>query len=201
MRWAGLFYLAGLAGLTALSGWILLAVESSLSQPGTPAPDAPNLYMSRVEAVRMNDRGLREYTLTAAELMQLPGSGGTHLKQPVLELFRNGLDRLWRVQAERGWVSQDQNLIRLEDNVVLNRTAAGQTPLTITTSLLVAVPQQSYVQTDAPARLVTPTGVADSVGVRVHLDEQRLELLSQVRGRYEMPNPPSDRAPSGLSTP
>ena len=50
-------------------------------------------------------------------------------------------------------------------------------------------PDSRYAETAAPARAVTPGGELRAVGVRAYLDQERLELLSEVRGVCESPKP------------
>ena len=44
-----------------------------------------------------------------------------------------------------------------------------------------------YLETAAPVKAVMPGGELRAVGARVWLDQERLELLSEVRGFYEPP--------------
>lgn len=183
--------LGGLGLLALLTGWFLFSLESSLREPQQPASDLPVLVMQDFQATRMNEQGVRQYTLAAPRMVQLPGDQGTWLEQPAIDVYQDASTREWLIRAERGWVAADNSLIRLESHVTLERPAAsGKTPLVITTRNLQVYPEQRLVQTEEAARLDAPGGKLEAVGVRAYLDEDRLELLSAVRGIYEPPPKP-----------
>ena len=185
----GILSLTGLALLAGLSYGLLRWVESSLRQPGPADSQAPLLIIEQLRAVRLNIAGVREYVVEAPRLWQLPRQGGTEFEQPVLDWYQpDGQTREWRLQAERGWVAADQQTLRLDGEVTMVRTAdSGQSPVTILTRDVQVRPAEHYVETAAPARAVTPGGELRAIGVRAWLDQERLELLSEVRGSYEPP--------------
>jgi lipopolysaccharide export system protein LptC len=187
----GLLSLTGLALLASLSYGLLRWVESELRQPAPVASQEPVLIIERFRAVRLNVAGLRESIIEAPRLAQLPNNLGTRIEQPVLDWYQpDGQTREWRLQAEQGWVAADQQSVRLEGEVKMVRTAdSGKPPMTITTRDVLVRPDERYAETAAPTRAVTPHGEFRAVGVRAWLDQERLELLSEVRGVYESPKP------------
>jgi len=187
----GALSLTGLALLAGLSYGLLRWVESELRQPAPVESQAPVLIIEQFRAVRLNVAGLRESVIAAPRLAQLPNNLGTRIEQPALDWYQpDGRTHKWRLQAEQGWVSADQQSVRLEGEVTMVRTAdSGQTPMTITTRDVLVRPDERYVETAAPTRAVTPQGEFRAVGVRAWLDEERLELLSEVRGTHEPPKP------------
>lgn len=183
----GILYLSGLTLLAGLSYGLLWLVKSSLREPGSAESQAPVLTIERFRAVRMNLAGMKEYVVEAPRLQQLPGQGGAWIEQPALDWYQpDGQTREWRLQAEQAWGAADQQTLRLEGAVTMVRTAAsGKPPMTVTTRDIMIRPAEHYAETAAPARVVTPDGELRSVGIRAWLDQQRLELLSEVRGFYE----------------
>lgn len=185
----GVLYLTGLALLAGLSYGLLRLVESSLWKPAPVESREPVLTIERFQAIRMNVAGLREYVLEAPLLVQLAGQEGTRVQKLVMDWYQpDGRTREWRLRAENGWIAADQQQVRLEGEVVMTRTAeSGKSPVTITTRDVLVRPTERYAETAAPALAVTPGGELRAIGVRAYLDQERLELLSQVRGFYEPP--------------
>ncbi|MFO1372171.1 MAG: LPS export ABC transporter periplasmic protein LptC [Candidatus Competibacteraceae bacterium] len=185
----GVLHLALLALLAGLSYGVLRWVESSLQEPAPVESQEPVLTIERFHAIRMNVAGLREYVLEAPTLIQLAGQNGTRIRQPVMDWYRpDGQTREWRLRAEQGWVAADQQQVRLDGDVVMARTAeSGQPPMTITTRDLLIKPTERYAETAAPTLAVTPGSELRAIGARAYLDQERLELLSQVRGIYAPP--------------
>ncbi|HOB60533.1 MAG TPA: LPS export ABC transporter periplasmic protein LptC [Candidatus Competibacteraceae bacterium] len=185
----GSLVLAGLVLAVGVSYGLLRWVESSLRQPSPVDDREPVLVAEQVRAVRLNMAGQREYVVEAPGMAQLPGQQGTRVEQPTMDWYQpDGRTREWRVQSERGWVAADHQVVRLEGKVVMTRLAeSGKPPVTITTRDVLIRPAERYAETAAPARAVTPGGEMQSVGLQAFLNEERLELLSEVRGVYEPP--------------
>ena len=189
MTTRGLLSLAGLAALAGLSYGLLRWVESSLRTPAPADSQAPVLTVEQFRAVRLNLAGVREYVLEAPRLSQLPGQSGIRIEQPVLDWYQpDGQTREWRLQAEQGWITADYQILRLDGAVVMDRTvASGKPPVTIKTRDVQIYQANRYAETAAPVQAITPDGEFRAVGARAWLDQERLELLSEVRGSYAPP--------------
>lgn len=187
----GSLYLAGLLLLAGFSYVLLHWVESSLHEPAPAKSQEPTLIIQRFRVVQTTTIGLREYAIEAPLLKQFPDEIGTQVEQPRMDWYQpNGQTREWRLRSEQGWIAPDRQLIRLEGEVVMTRPAeSGKPPLTVTTRDVLVRPDTHYAETAAPAQAVTPGGTLQSIGVRAYLDQDRLELLSEVRGIYDPPKP------------
>jgi lipopolysaccharide export system protein LptC len=186
-RWV--LYLSGLMLLAGLSYGLLWLVESSLRAPVQTESQDLVLTVERFRAVRMNIIGRKEYVIEAPRLQQLSSRSGTQIERPELDWYQpDGQTREWRLQAERAWGATDRQTLRLEGAVTMVSTAASGNPImTVTTRDIVIRPAEHYAEIAAPVRVVTPCGELRSVGMRAWLGQQRLELLSEVRGFYEPP--------------
>ncbi|MCB1767312.1 MAG: LPS export ABC transporter periplasmic protein LptC [Candidatus Competibacteraceae bacterium] len=187
----GIFSLTVLALLAGLSYGLLQWVESGLREPERAKSQEPVMIINHFQAVRLNTAGVREYVVEAPQLAQLPDKLGARIEWPVLDWYQlDGQTREWRLQSEQGWVAADYETVRLEGAVTMTRLAtSGKPPVTVTTRDVLIRPGERYVETAAPARAITPGGELRAVGVRAWLDQERLELLSQVRGTYDPPKP------------
>jgi lipopolysaccharide export system protein LptC len=187
----GILSLTGLALLAGLSYGLLRWVESELRESVPVESQEPVLIIERFRAVRLNIAGLPESVIEAPRLAQLPNRRGARIEQPALDWYQpEGQIREWRLQAEQGWVAADRQSVHLEGEVTMVRTAeSGKPPMTITTHDVWVRLGERYAETAAPTRAVTPNGEFRAVGVRAWLDQERLELLSEVRGVYESPKP------------
>lgn len=183
-----LLTLAALLLAVLLSTWLAYRDTQRTAGGNSATDQEPVLVIDGVRAVRMNEQGLREYTLVTPRLRNLPGKQGTWLEQPTLETFREGVVREWLIEAERGWIAPDKALIRLEGAVAMTRLASsGRPPVVIHTRDVSIRPQQDYAETAAPARAETPDGVLTGTGLQAYMDSGQLHILSQVRGYYVPP--------------
>ena len=187
----GSLYLAGLLLLAGSSYALLHWVQSSLHEPAPVESQEPTLVIERFRVVRTATTGLRQYVIESPLLEQFPDPLGTQVAQPHMDWYQpNGQIRTWRLRSEQGWIAPDRQLIRLEGEVVMIRPAeSDKPPLTVTTRDVLVRPDTHYAETAAPAQAVTPGGILQAIGVRAYLDQERLELLSEVRGIYDPPKP------------
>ncbi len=185
-----LLYLGLLLGLAALSSWFLSTVESSLREPVQENDNLPPLYMDNFLATHMDKQGLRKYTLAAPQLIQLPDPLGTWMEHPSIEIYENGRVRQWLIQAEEGWIAPDNDTIKLKETVTMTRPASsGKRPVVITTRNVFIYPNDNIAETAEAAHMETPGGVVDAIGVKALLNQEQLQLLSEVRGTYEAAKP------------
>lgn len=185
----GLFAIAGLAMLAVLSYGLLRWVTADLEAPPALASQAPLLIVENFRAARLNAHGQHHVVVEAPRLAQYPDPLGTRIEQPILNWYdAAGTTLVWHVQSQSAWVSADQETLRLEGAVTMQRTAeSGKSPMLITSRDVLVHPNQQYVETAAFTEAIIPGGKFASVGVRAWLDQERLELSSKVRGTYAAP--------------
>ena len=106
------------------------------------------------------------------------------LKQPKLTLHSNDKPP-WRITADAGKAEQSGNLIKLWGNVhIWQKDELGQIS-ELTTPYLVVKPEQQYAETDKPVMIVGAGSTTNAVGMKAFLQQDKIQLLSQVRGIHE----------------
>jgi len=170
---------------------LLVALITSLFawQRDTPAPaDAPvaersDYVLYDFDLVSLNSEGEEAFTLNAPQLRQTPGARTLELTTPDI-LIPQGDAQYWQVNANSGWISADGDEVRLRGGVKATPAddPSGQT--WIVTEALDIFPQQSLATTSAVVTLARPGATMHAVGMRVHLDHNRVELLSKVHLRH-----------------
>ena len=176
-----------LAAMVLGSSWFLDKVRMALQEGPAPNSSSPLLTAYNTSAYSVNEQGNKTYTLTTPLLETWSGKPGTRAQTPVLEIFRdNALD--WTIQSQSAWMAENQELLRLEEGVTIERKASKTTkPLSMTTRNLEFLPDQNVARTAEAAIVDTPGGHLQAVGITAYLGEERVELLSQVRGTYVPP--------------
>lgn len=187
----GILALSVLALFAALSYGLLLWLNPEDEEQSRQLNAEPQLIIENFQALRLNANGQREILVVAPRLTQFPNPLGTRIMQPLLDWYQaDGQTRTWQLSAEQGWIATDQQTARLEGAVQMVRTAdSGKPPLTITTRDLLLRPNERYAETAAITTATTPNGAFQARGVRAWLDEERIELLAEVRGTYAAPQP------------
>ncbi|MGQ0657403.1 MAG: LPS export ABC transporter periplasmic protein LptC [Chromatiales bacterium] len=171
--------------LAVATGWLLQRLSSEEGAGRALKAHEPDYYMEDFTQSRMNERGQLHHRLTAELMLHYPDDDSTELVRPVLAVY-NEAPTPWQVRAEKGWVSADSELVLLTGEVHIWRDGAnGERELDVLTRDLRVRPRERYAETDKPARIHAPGVLYNAVGMRAIFKENRLELLSRVRGRHE----------------
>jgi lipopolysaccharide export system protein LptC len=179
-----------LATIALLSQWLLETVQSALQQEPSNGQQGPVMYIDDFLATRMDNSGVRQYTLAAPHLVELPEQQGTRVEAPVMSVFQAGQILDWVIRADNGWMSANNNLIKLQEQVSLIRPALDdKQPIVITTRNVAVRPNEGFAETAEAVRAETPNGVLEGVGLEAYFREEKIKLLSQVRGTYVPPKP------------
>mgnify|MGYP002760773703 FL=1 len=94
----------------------------------------------------------------------------------------------WVGRADQGRSWDNQERARLEGNVVLSQ-AQPEGPITLNTESIDLTLPTRHAQTDQPVTLTGPAYKIAAIGAQAWLDEQRIELQSEVTGHYESTKP------------
>jgi lipopolysaccharide export system protein LptC len=180
-RWLSGVALLALALATA---WVARELAAPQVAPA-PAPQEIDFFMTDFTTVAMSAEGVRERELRAERLVHYADSGTHELTAPRLCV---ALDRPnpWCAVAERGWVSADQETVRLLGAVHLwEQDAAGSNRIDVYTRDVTVLTGAQQASTEAPARIVGRWGEAAGVGMVARWRERQIQLLSGVTTRYD----------------
>lgn len=165
-----------------LNNWLSGQREERARERGEAQQHVPDYFLRGFVATTMNQQGRPDHQL-AGEMMVHYGDDGTmELTQPRLTLYANG-DAAWHVDAARGLLSEDGAQLELSGGVRISRADQGAL-LELTTNNMLIRPKERYAETEAPLTLTHPQGQMEAIGLRAYMREERLLLLSQVKGRY-----------------
>jgi lipopolysaccharide export system protein LptC len=177
------------AGVTALAGVASFWLWRQLDNDGTPdrlhPRHEPDYYLVEMVRRTMNREGGLQNVLTAEQVYHYPDNDTTELAHPHMEIY-NGGENPWQVVADRGVVKADNEVIVLHGRVEIWRVDSdGLREFEILTSELRVFPKVLYAETDNTATIKGPSTVTKTRGFRANFEHNRLELLQQVRSRYE----------------
>lgn len=91
----------------------------------------------------------------------------------------------WYIRADNGHSDANGDTVTLTDNVVVWQIDALNKRTELTTEKLVVFPEREYAQTDKAVKIVAPEGVTTAVGMKAFFNQDRLQLLSNVRSIHE----------------
>ncbi len=179
-RWGGWLVLIGLAVATTL---LLRSLEQEAQARRPNTDQVPDYAMKNFTTTTLDEQGQLKQQL-AAQMMTAYPNTHTDLTAPTVIFYKDG-HPTWTVQAEQGRVSSDNNIIWLLGTTTFQREApTPQNTLQIISRNVRVQRDIEYAETEAPTTILSSYGETHSVGLQVFMQTQRIELLSQVRGRY-----------------
>ncbi len=171
--------------LAGLSYWILQELEPEPLGGGSAQRHIPDYYMENFTTTTMGENGKPQRRIEAHYMAHFPDTDTHEFDRPYLTMYRDK-GPPWHVRSERGWLSASGDVMLLLGKVNIWRNDAdGAKALDIKTEDLRVLPETSYGETDRPVTITTPESITTGTGMKAYLEESRLELLSEVRTRYE----------------
>ncbi|HTT07503.1 MAG TPA: LPS export ABC transporter periplasmic protein LptC [Gammaproteobacteria bacterium] len=169
-----------------LTGWWLYDLDREAMRAKALKTHEPDYFMENFVRTQLDTAGQKKHRLQAKMMLHYPDDGSTELVQPLLEVY-NADGPPWHVKSERGWISAKHDLVLLRGEVQIWReTAGGARDFEVLTRDVRVLPDDRYAETAQPAIIRSPSAEYHAVGMRAWLDENRLELLKQVRGHHEV---------------
>ncbi|MEJ2141320.1 MAG: LPS export ABC transporter periplasmic protein LptC [Gammaproteobacteria bacterium] len=149
---------------------------------------ASDFFLENVATTVMHANGEPDYHMTADYVTHYPDSDLVKLNKVNFRLFQTGQATL-SVSANKGEVENRKSVIHLKDNVVLQRPESKtDEAITLTTSELHIFSREEYAETPAAVKVVSGNNQIEAVGMRMYLDEGRMEFLSSIRTRFDGTN-------------
>ncbi len=165
--------------------------------------DFPVSYLNNTRTQQFNKYGLLDYTLTANVIRQFEMDVATKpdliIEQPFLTIYNDDVDSSNPLSIEKlkaspiivSTVSADiaegfdnNDKLTLKGNVIITQIDENGEPSLLKTSVLHLEPSRRYAQTDKPVIITDPEGTTKATGMKVFLNDKRIELLSKVNSQY-----------------
>ena len=185
--WFPVILLAAVAGVTL---WLDRQLQPPERAGEGQARHDPDYIAENFSSTRTGPDGAPRYTLSARRMVHYPDDDTTYLDAPKLVNFQ-GSGATVTVTSKNAMLSSNGENAYLTDEVRLVRSAyADKSEMTMLTSYLHVIPDDDIAKTDKPVRIYDANTLITSVGLEFNNRTRILNLLSNVRGRYEKPKPP-----------
>ena len=175
-----------LSVLAAIAGTVIYLTQFSesgklcLIDNFDAIPDVDS-HLQGIEGLKYSADGNIAYRWQAESADRMISSGDIRLQQPFY-VGDIGQQRPWTANAASGTLSQNGQSLELRHDVLVKDLIREAE---ISTQQLTIDLEHSTVATAQPLDLKLPNGTTTSVGMRADLKQERVELLSQVKGHYE----------------
>lgn len=166
-----------------LGSWLLREPETPPLSREATGPVPPDYFLRGVEAIATDSQGKIRHRLLADSLLHYPDDSPSELEQPHFTLYQADGSR-WQISAGHGRFSDDQQEILLHGAVEIEQTGVPL-PMRLETESLRLLPDRHYAETADRVYLFRPGSRLEGVGMELHGEEERLILLSAVRGVHD----------------
>lgn len=163
-----------------------------LSDPPERSASFPQAYMTNITLREYDTSGNLRNILTTetAEHFQVnPAQPGptdyTMLSQPRMVFSETAATAPWHLAANEGRIDQNGETVTLFNDVRVHQQSPDEGLLELLTSELRIKASEQYAETDKAVKMRAQQGHLDTLGMKAYLGEDRIELLSKVRGTYE----------------
>ncbi|NVK44120.1 MAG: LPS export ABC transporter periplasmic protein LptC [Oceanospirillaceae bacterium] len=144
-----------------------------------------DFYLRDARIQQFDGNGRLHQELRSPELEHYPEPGLLQAGTPKIEIFREEGGGRVRIEAAQGMLLDSNERVDLSGDVRLYDEPEGGEPLKLETTTLTLLPDQQIAETDAAVRILGQRGETRAQGMKAYLEERKVELLSEVEGRYE----------------
>lgn len=148
--------------------------------------DQPDYFLRGMDSFSTGQDGKMQHRMMAHSLLYFPDEGITKLEQPFVEIHQ-GDGSLWTVQAHHGHYSDSTREIILQGSVLIEQNHPQA--MSLETESLRLLPDSQFAETHDPVQLRSAHMQLQGTGMKLYGEEQRLQLLSHVRGIYHEVQP------------
>ena len=182
MSWRSVVIL--LLSLGALAaGWAVWNQQRPPPQARV-ADNRPDYVLHDFELTALDGEGKESFTLRAPRLERRPDDATMTLATPLF-LIPNAEGQHWEIRSKQGWVSADQEEIRLSGEVKANSPASTVRPVTMNTETLRVYPRRNLAVSDDLVSIKQPNFLISGTGLVADLSTKNLRLNSKVSAKLE----------------
>ncbi len=193
-KWHYILIVIALMVILALTVWqappaILLELSEQVKQTEKQFPDS---YLIQTKTTQYNLQGNISHILLADKISHFEAKDKTPpyslLERPIFTFFNESPKAAapWKASSHTARsINGDEEVIFKGDVVLIQNTINSDIPTTITSEELRVKPNEQYAETDKPVIIKNTAGTTHATGLKMSLDNETIELLSNVRSRYE----------------
>lgn len=173
--------------IAAAVGIGLLLIEDYTNDQAQENVDSasklPDYYGEGLNNRSYANDGQFEGRFIASHSIHYPAQQLTQFRDPEIHSVADD-GKVWLIKSLEGVHQETLDTMTFRQQVLITPVVQAVAPTRITTSELVVFNQDKLAKTDKPVTVINAGGQIDAVGMIIQLDQQTIEFLSQVKGRY-----------------
>lgn len=180
--------------------WRLAVVATLLTPPllwlgwsgptvNTPAPSGGaeenvDFFIEQARITRWQEDGSEAHQINTELMQHLPELSLTRLHNPEVNVPGQGEATPYRLRADTGEVPDSHEQVELAGGVLLHDNSQSEATVKLSTEQLTLYPAEERAHTAQIVRVERGDDTTEALGMDVYFEEQRIELLSDVKGVY-----------------
>jgi len=173
-----------LAAAALGSWWLAQSPSDPQSQPLGKGRPPPGYYLRGAKVSHSDPEGKLLFQINAESAQQNAATQSMQLDGVRID-YQPSVAKPWALESDHGFAPLDQSFIELSGAVTI--TAVGRPPsdtLVIRTAKLTLQPDSELATTDSRVQIEIGQQRLNATGMVAHLGEERLELTSNVNGKF-----------------
>lgn len=164
---------------------------STPTVPDTNLGSKPDLqvdfFIQNASMTRWNEDGTPAHNISTPLMRHLPESELTLLEAPELIVPEQSDQTSYRLQAGLGRIPDSHEQVELAGGVLLHDNPLSGVAVRLSTEQLTFFPAEDRAHTGHNVQIQRAEDITEALGMDVFFEEQRIELLSDVKGVYHVP--------------
>lgn len=157
--------------------------EDAVTTENTTVQDEPDFFIVNGKYTLFNEKGDISSIIKSEKAKHYPERDIVLLTEPNLLVYREDSTH-WRIKAKSGEYDLAQEKIELENNVVIIKDEHLPTPWKLTTESLTIINESRFATTKQAVTISDGMSVMKAIGMNAWIDNNKIELTSNVRGNY-----------------
>ena len=191
-RWRNLLIVVSLACLAFLLWYSPPKDIINITEQEPTVKYFPSAFLTQTSTKQFTDKGTLDYQLDASEIrFYEPEHSPTKAElveydSPELQLFDENNQPIWILKAIKGKSDSEGKEIELIGDVIIQHINKDLDKTELSTESIRLDTVEKFAETDKPVIIRDKAGITQAIGLKANFNQQRIELLNQVKGKYEV---------------
>jgi len=153
-------------------------------KPPKPVPARSDYILVNFELTNLNEKGQESFSVAAPHLERDPGGKSLTIQKPAFS-FPDRKEGRWVATSGTAWVADKGVEVRLDSKVLFTGPPDPSGDRTrFATEHLQVFPKQDLALSGDSVTVTRADSILQGVGLRADMKAHRIQLLSNVKGRY-----------------
>lgn len=178
------FLFSALLAVAATAAGVAVYQLQPEPRPAAPVPTRSDYILGNFELTSLDEKGKEAFSVAAPHLERDPGGKSLTIRKPQFS-FPDRKEGRWLATSDQAWVADKGVEVRLIDKVEFTGppSPAGERTR-FSTDHLQIFPKQDLALSEDSVTITRADSILQGVGLRADMKAHRVQLLSNVKGRY-----------------